>query len=572
MKKLVSILLIMVMILTMSTTALAEQGGGAEEEPTSTTITIQQPTVGDTTARTYSAYQLLTLETSHKEESHYTDCPYEITGKHVDACYNYAYSVNPKYVSILQQEVFDHEIWTLTNPKPATVGEVDDEQIKEYLSKLSGDNGEPYGTLREAADRIYLAIKTARLDSDKSLTTGENEGIAQGYWLIADTTTPLTTHDAHSLVLLNTKAESELVLNPKTAIPTVEKKVRDIDDSEDNRLEDNAWLDSADYDIDDTIQFKLTVELPSNVIYYETYELILHDKLSAGLTLKEDSVKVLMYETKYKADADTGLGSGTSIDVTNYQVETSPTSECDYTDKKCSFEVIMDNVLRIPGVKGGTAFVVYYEATLNNDAVIGSAGNPNQVYLEFTNDPYYDATGNTAKDKVVVYTYELVINKIDNHGHKLEGAGFTLYKEYLNENLEPYYKKIGSELKSTEQNPMTTFTWTGLDDGDYKLVETTVPKGYNKMEDVEFSITATHRDGVAEPELLTLEGGKMGSGEVVDGKLTGQIEHDIENRTGAILPSTGGTGTVVLVCASTMLVMLAAVFMITRKKMSVYEI
>jgi len=56
-----------------------------------------------------------------------------------------------------------------------------------------------------------------------------------------------------------------------------------------------------------------------------------------------------------------------------------------------------------------------------------------------------------------------------------------------------------------------------------------------------------------------------------DGKITGTITKDIVNNTGTILPETGAQGTVLLIGASTILVFLAAVFMITRKKMSIYE-
>ena len=114
---------------------------------------------------------------------------------------------------------------------------------------------------------------------------------------------------------------------------------------------------------------------------------------------------------------------------------------------------------------------------------------------------------------------------------------------------------------------MTTFTWKGLDDGDYKLEESTVPEGYNKMSDVVFSISATHVEVDADPTLTALDGGLMGTG-VVD---TGVIEKNIINNTGTILPETGAEGTFLLITGGTVLVILAAVFMITRKKMSIYE-
>ena len=70
-----------------------------------------------------------------------------------------------------------------------------------------------------------------------------------------------------------------------------------------------------------------------------------------------------------------------------------------------------------------------------------------------------------------------------------------------------------------------------------------------------------------EPTLTELDGGSLATG-AVD---TGIIEKDIINRTGTVLPETGGMGTFLLILGSSILVIVAAVFMITRKKMSVYE-
>ena len=154
----------------------------------------------------------------------------------------------------------------------------------------------------------------------------------------------------------------------------------------------------------------------------------------------------------------------------------------------------------------------------------------------------------------------LVINKIDGSGNALPGAGFTLYKK----NLAGAYNPIGGEIKGEN---LTTFTWKGLDDGDYKLVETTVPEGFNKMSDILFSISAVHSETAGEPTLVSLDGGLMGTG-VVD---TGAITKEIENHTGTVLPETGAMGTMWLILGGATFVILAGVFMITRKKMSIYE-
>ncbi len=539
MKKLASILLALVMLVVFSTTAFAAEN--------------TKLTINGADGRTFAGYKLLNLTTSLKADKHHT----EHTGAHTDDCYNFAYTVNAKYRTILQQEVFDwggNYLWE-GGTKPATAGEISDEQILKYLSNQTSDNGDAYQTMRNVADRIYRAIKAANIEADAKNLSGSNDNIAQGYWVFADVSA-LGGNEANSLVMVDTKGQNELIISTKTGLPTVEKKVKDIEDSEDGNITDNPWHDSADHDIgDEAIPFKLTATLPSNAAFYKTYKMVFHDKQSAGLTLNADSFLVLMYDTKHKADVDTDMNDAAKVVTNFFTVKTTGLTD------DCTFEVSCDNVFAIEGVTKDTAFVVYYTAKLNENAVIGAAGNPNEVYLEFSNDPYGTTTGKTETDKVTVFTYQLVINKTDSHGHELSGAGFTLYKKNVNGD----WIKLGDELGGVGSN-MTTFTWKGLDDGDYKLEESTVPEGYNKMSDVVFSISAIHSEQNDQPALTALDGGLMGTGEVD----TGVIVKDIVNNTGTVLPETGAIGTILLVSGGALLAILAAVFMITRKKMSVY--
>ena len=547
MKKLFAMILALAMILCLATTAFAADN---------TVVTF-----ADGGERTYNGYKLLDLTVSLKTGEHHPTHE----GDHSDDCYNYSYTVNETYRDILQAETLANgrnELW-VTNGKPATASGVTDAQILEYLGYQGSDQGDVSGTMRVVADRLYRAIQAAGTPADKEKLSGTAPEIEQGYWMFADVTefdnNNNNNNNAHSLVVVDTNGASDITITPKVATPTVEKKVKDIDDSEDSNILDNPWQDSADHDVGDTVPFKLTGTLPSNAQYYTSYKMIFHDTLSAGLTFNAASVKVYMYDTKHKADVDTDLNdylNGYAKDVTEFFI----TKDEDLTDG-CSFEVSCENVFAITGVTKDSTFVVYYEATLNDAAVMGAAGNPNEVYLEYSNDPYGNGTGKTESDKVVVFTYQMIVNKVDSHGHALEGAGFTLYKKDLRTND---YAPLGTELKG---DAMTTFTWTGLDDGDYKLVETTVPAGFNKMDDIVFSISATHSETADEPALTTLDGGLMGTG-VVE---TGAITKDIINNTGTVLPETGAKGTIMLIGTSSLFVMVAAVFMITRKKMSIYE-
>ena len=569
MKKFVSIFLALTMIFSLAITALAE-------ESTKLTVTPDQSGV----ERTYVGHQLLKLESmSLKEgEHHPEDCPNkkDETAEHDENCYHYAYTVVSKYKEILQKEVLAYagtSFWgNTTQPSSHTL--VTDDHILAYLASLtSDDDNGGFGTLRKVADRIYREIKNAGIGSDtEEFTTSTN--IEKGYWILEDVTNLGGKEAASSLVIVDTLAKDNIEITPKTSLPTLTKKVQDIEDSENLTIADMLWYDSADHDIGDNVPFKLTATLPSNIQYYTSYTITFHDTLSPALQLtdtnrltenltdgSDKSFRVLMYRDLGTANADTDLNAGK--DVTGSFTINKAATDC---TTNCSFEVT-GNIYNIPGIEeeltANTTFVVYYEAELLESAVLGNPGNPNSAYLEFSNNPYdINKTGRTKDDKVVVFTYQFILNKVDQHNHPLKGAEFTLYKMILG---EENWKEV-AHLKVEDDG--TKFIWTGLDDGDYKMVESTVPEGFNGMADRQFTIVATHDLDSDDPKLTYLgTANSPDNGDVV----TGAMEETVANRSGAALPETGGMGTMMLIGGGAMFVTVAAVFMVTRKKMSIYE-
>lgn len=590
MKKLVSIFLAIVMVLALSIPALA-----TEDDQILTTVKINEPQAGAQKNRTYAAYRLLDLSVSHKATTgHDYECPVDkgTSTEHADDCYNYSYTIsNQDYLKILQKEVYlktETPFWTELQTTKPEQDDITVEHIKYYLSKLIGDTGSNYNTLRKAADRIYKDIQTMNLTADKTLTATEGTNVIeaqleQGYWMFVDITELEDGYNANSVVLLATNAKNVITINPKTSLPEVEKKVKDTDDSDNASMLDHAWQDAADHDIGDAIPFKLTATLPTNMDSFETYKMVFHDSMDAGLTIDPSTIKIYVYDNKVIADADTDMNNSifnetpvfsTLQDDTTVLLENelykinigaAVTNHADAfeDDTDCNFEVIIKNAKEVRGAAAGKVIVITYEATLNENAVLGVTGNTNKVYLEFSNDPYSDATGKTTEDKVKVFTYGLTINKIDEKGHKLLDAGFTLKKFSAKEGK---YVDVGEEIGGKDSG-VTTFIWKGLDDGDYMLEETTVPYGFNKMDPITFTIIATHTVNGVDPELEGFRTVAMGEGSLENGMLV----NDVVNYTGTVLPETGAAGTMWIIFGSTTLVILAAVFMITRKKMSVYE-
>lgn len=209
---------------------------------------------------------------------------------------------------------------------------------------------------------------------------------------------------------------------------------------------------------------------------------------------------------------------------------------------------------------------VEYTAELNENAVIGSLGNPNKMYMEFSNNPNNEQggeKGQTPEDKVIVFTYKVNINKYNSRRVPLVGAAFKLEKV-----LKDGEKKLVKEYTITEDDPdRTTFEFTGLDDGEYILTETVTPDGYNTMNPVKFSITASHDTESDNPQLKDLNGNP------IDGEIsfstkvtTGTLTAGVINYMGSELPSTGGMGTTVLYVAGTLMILVAGVFLVMKKK------
>ena len=139
----------------------------------------------------------------------------------------------------------------------------------------------------------------------------------------------------------------------------------------------------------------------------------------------------------------------------------------------------------------------------------------------------------------------------------LAGAGFTLYKK----NAEGEYVQVGEELVG---EALTTFEWKGVDDGEYKLVETTTPAGYNTIEPIEFTVSAKHEILSDDPALTELDGGELFTGEVN----TGALSADVENKSGITLPETGGMGTTLFYAFGSLLVLCAVVLLVTKRRMA----
>ena len=396
---------------------------------------------------------------------------------------------------------------------------------------------ETYNTDRTQAN-AFAKTAAAHVTETKTEGTGKVNLSAAGYYLIVDTTATTGTYDAKNLSFLKVNGAGEVTPTIKTDKPTLEKKVKDINDSTEVETD---WQDSADYDIGDEIPYKLTATM-GDLSNYDHYYLNFHDTMT-HLTLVEGSVEVKVGEKPLAKDQYTVTWDA---------------------DSKTMDVAIMD--VKAHGATNGTKVTVTYNATLDADAVLGSTGNPNTADLEYSNNPNNTGdgktkpndTGKTPEDKNIVFTYKVTVNKVKENQQPLEGAEFELSKKAKDGSWISKGKLTGT---GDDQN---VFEWKGLDDGDYKIVETKTPSGYNTIDPIEFTITAKHEDKADDPKLTSLSGGKLSTGDVT----TGAISANIVNKSGSTLPETGGIGTTVFYVIGGMLMAAAAILLITKKRMN----
>lgn len=439
-----------------------------------------------------------------------------------------------------------------------TVGEEVEEDVVKALEAASGTDAEKLAVIK-----LYATLS----DPYKIVNSGETlEGVPAGYYLIKDVDGAWQDKDA-AYTQYVVKVVKDVTVTPKSAKPSVDKEVYDDDDKV--AVGDNAgWGETADHNINESFQFKLTATLTADTDFdaYETYKVIFNDTMSDGVTFESiDSVTV----------------DGVPLDADDYTCDAKAGQAGGFWALTIEDIKAFDDV----NLSDGAAIVVIYNAHLNEDATVnhtsGTTDNKNTVYLQYSNNPNAsgsgdsgnDDTGKTEEDHVWVFTYDVNNTKYKNEVNKdniLAGAGFTLYdadgnvvKLYLSngayyvydEENAPEGVEVVEKMTSQEDG---TFNIKGLDVGTYTLKETTIPTGYNKCDDVEIVISATHSeatDGASATTTLT--------------EATKNTDNDIVNKAGTTLPETGGIGTTIFYVLGAVLVIGAVVVMVTKKRMSV---
>jgi fimbrial isopeptide formation D2 family protein/LPXTG-motif cell wall-anchored protein len=410
-------------------------------------------------------------------------------------------------------------------------------------------NGATIDGPRLFADALYKIIAADASLQENALTSSDGviTATSKGYYLIAETSAGAT-NDSISNVLLDIKGETALTISTKESVPAISKEVADTGSS--------TLTETVSARQGDAVTFRLTGTMPTNLDKYATYQYIFHDTLPAT-------------ELQFDADSVVVKIDGTTVGKDSYSVLTTGIRDGEtFQVKFADIKKAKDESGAAIAVSSESKVVVTYEATVISsfDEDIADRGNnnlmTNNATLEFSNNPYWNGDGDeptseTPKDPATVVSLKLTANKIDTDGAAVKGAKFDLYRSTdgstSNWASTPIYANVAAST-GTDKN---IAVFGSLDAGTYKLVESTVPEGYNKMSDLIFKVeiaydneTDSSGKTVQKIKSITIQdaSGKtissttIGNGIFTAAAATGELETNIVNTTGVVLPSTGSAG------------------------------
>ena len=389
-----------------------------------------------------------------------------------------------------------------------------------YVTWKDGADAAAFAKLARAyaanASNNVTAQGTANADS----TNVTFNNLELGYYLVDSTLGTLCSLDT---------------TNPTVTIEEKNAKPSNVKTVEEDSTGDYGSTNDAD--IGQTVNFKSTITAQAGAENY-----VFHDKMSGGLTFGA----VTSVTLKHKEDTEAA-----TVASENYEVNTSNPED------GCTFEIVFTQAF-CDTLKANDKIEISYTATVNEKAVVGGNGNPNESHLSY-GDQNHPTT--TPPSTTTTYTWKIDVLKYTMKGDeevKLADAVFTLSKSIdgtdpialISEGNNVYRVAKTGETGITQITTDATgaFTIKGLDSDTYYLTEIAQPAGYNKLADPIKVVIDDHGN-------VTYNDDCRGTVRV-------------ENKTGAELPSTGGVGTTVFYVVGGLMVLLAVVLLVTRKKMS----
>lgn len=445
----------------------------------------------------------------------------------------------------------------------ATDANVND-KANEYVSELAGDNLVAFAT--KASNWAQTQAKNITADKTATVSAGATNGnytatftgLDYGYYVVAVPGATLANTSGQYATLVSVDS-TNVNANIKGSLPTVDKKVQ---------VNGNG-ADTADAKIGDTLTFTLTSTIP-DMSAYDTYTFNFKDTLSKGLTYGDiTSVTVEGVDAPLVKDTD-------------YTVTTTPAAA-----GNTLLTVGMTDFKNKQQTNAGKKITVTYTATLNENAVVGGAGNVNSATIQYFNDPSSTGTGESEPDKVRVFTYGFTVDKYtgDNYNDaatRLAGAEFTLTAKGDTSAIKFVQVNAGSATedavyrvaKAGETAGTTTTITTpangkvvfqGLKNGEYTLTETKAPAGYNKLASAIGVKVNGSNDGTDTTNATVNITYNNDNNDTTYDQTASNGVIPVQNKSGAILPGTGGMGTIAFTVIGVLVIALGVAWTLKRK-------
>lgn len=431
------------------------------------------------------------------------------------------------------------------------------DKANDYVSKLKDSTLVAFATkasnwAQTKANNITAdATATVSADASNGKYTATFTGLGYGYYVVAVPGATLANAKSQYATLVSvhsTKVDADI----KGDLPTVDKKVQ----------VDGTGKDATDAKIGDTLTFTLTSTIP-DMSAYDTYTFNFKDTLSKGLTFGQvKSVKV---------------ENVTLTENTDYTV-TTPTASNNNT-----LTVAMKDFKTKQQANAGKKITVTYTATLNENAVVGGAGNVNSAKIQYSNNPSTNGTGESEPSKVRVFTYGFTVDKYTGDQYtdaatRLAGAEFTLaHKDGSaisfvqvsagSATANAVYRvakagETGTTTITTPENGKVVFE--GLKNGEYTLTETKAPAGYNKLASaIGVKVNGQNNGTDTTNATVTITYNNDNGNDYNQTASNGVIP--VQNKSGAILPGTGGMGTIAFTVIGVLVIALGVAWTLKRK-------
>ena len=428
-----------------------------------------------------------------------------------------------------------------------------------YVSKLTGNALVAFAT--KASNWAQAKTNNIKAAATATVSTGATNGnytatfngLDYGYYVVAVPGATLANASGQYATLVSVD-RTNVTANIKGDLPTVDKKVQ----------VDGTGKDATDAKIGDSLTFTLTSTIP-DMSAYDTYTFNFKDTLSKGLT----------FERVTSVTVD-GVAAPLTVG-TDYTVTTPTASNNTLT-------VAMNDFKNKQQANAGKKITVTYTATLNENAVVGGAGNTNSAKIQYSNDPSTNGTGESEPSKVRVFTYGFTVDKYTGDQYtdaatRLAGAEFTLALKNGtaisfvqvaagNETTNAVYRVA----KAGETGTTTTITtpangkvdFRGLKNGEYTLTETKAPAGYNKLASaIGVKVNGQNNGTDTTNATVTITYNNDNGNDYNQTASNGVIP--VQNKSGAILPGTGGMGTIAFTVIGVLVIALGVAWTLKRK-------